>query len=142
MPASKRSASGRTRKASPKKPDGPGEGGPGDEGPSEGPPQLGRNPDADPVKIHREYVQRRLGGGALPTPEAYEDALEEWHKIPGAVRGSAGEVHPERLQREAVRGRADIAAEEEEVAEPPEAYEGPLPATDPGENDPYEDSAR
>jgi hypothetical protein len=29
-------------------------------------PTLG-NPDADPVKIHREYVERRVGGGGEPT---------------------------------------------------------------------------
>src|SRR5215467_15915593 len=40
------------------------------------PPRLGRNPDADPVRIHREYVQERLGGGELPTPEAYERAVD------------------------------------------------------------------
>jgi hypothetical protein len=50
------------------------------------------NPDADPVRIHREYVQRRLGGGADPTPEEYARALAEWHKLPGAVSAPPGEV--------------------------------------------------
>lgn len=53
--------------------------------PGEGPP-LQRDPDADPVKIHREYVERRVGGGEPPTPEAYERAIGQWHQLPGAVR--------------------------------------------------------
>jgi hypothetical protein len=47
-------------------------------------PRLG-NPDADPVKIHREYVERRLGGQTLATPEQYERATEQWQRLPGAV---------------------------------------------------------
>jgi hypothetical protein len=57
----------------------------------DGPPRLG-NPDADPVRIHREYVERRLGGGAEPTPEEYQRALAEWHQLPGAVSAPPGEV--------------------------------------------------
>jgi hypothetical protein len=144
MPTEKRSPSGRSRKASPKKSEGS-----GDKGPPEEPPELSRNPDADPVRIHREYVQRRLGGGALPTPEAYENALEEWHRLPGAVRGPAGEVHPDR-ERPGAAGEATggggeaarAAAEEAEATGQPEGYEGPLPATDPGDNSPYENRAR
>jgi hypothetical protein len=86
---------------------------------------LGRNPDADPVRIHREYVQQRLGGGALPTPQAYERALDQWHRLPGAMRGPATELHP-------------VADEEFAAAVESESYEGPLPATDPGDNRPYE----
>jgi hypothetical protein len=54
-------------------------------------PKLG-NPDADPVKIHREYVERRLGGGVPATPEAYARALEQWHQLPGAVSTPPSEV--------------------------------------------------
>jgi hypothetical protein len=136
MPTSKRSPSARSRKSSPKKSDGS-----GDAGPPEEPPQLGRNPDADPVRIHREYVQRRLGGGGLPTPEAYENALEEWHRMPGAIRGPAGELHPERM-RSAAEGREMADVEEAESEEQPAEYEGPLPATDPGDNSPYQNSAQ
>ena len=93
--------------------------------------RLERNPDADPVRIHREYVQQHLGGGALPTPEAYERALDQWHQLPGAVRGPAAELHPEAEQS---------ASGAKELAEPAEAetYDGPLPATDPGDNRTYE----
>ena len=70
------------------------------------PPTLG-NPDADPVKIHREYLERRLGGGAEPTSEEYARALAEWHKLPGAVSAPPGEV-----------SSADSASPEEEEQEP------------------------
>jgi hypothetical protein len=113
-------------------PSGPGGGGGGGE-----PPQLGRNPDADPVRIHREYVQRRLGGGAPPTPEAYERALDQWHQLGGAVRRPAGEVHPEDAKRREAEQRNLI----ERRPDTAEQYDGPLPATDPGDNSPYEHGA-
>lgn len=97
--------------------------------PSDQSAPLQRNPDADPVRIHREYVQQHLGGGALPTPEAYERALDQWHRLPGAVRGPAAEVHPET----ATEVERELSATEAE-----QTYDGPLPATDPGDNRPYE----
>jgi hypothetical protein len=49
-------------------------------------PPVQRNPDADPVKIHREYVERRLSAGApAATHEAYARAIKQWNKLPGAV---------------------------------------------------------
>jgi hypothetical protein len=54
-------------------------------------PRLG-NPDADPVRIHRDYVERRLSGGADATPEAYARAIQEWHQLPGAVSAPTTEV--------------------------------------------------
>jgi hypothetical protein len=85
---------------------------PPSDGDEDRPPTLG-NPDADPVRIHREYVERRLGGGAEPTPEEYARALAEWHKLPGAVSAPPGEV-----------ASADTAPQEEqeeqEEQEPPE----------------------
>ena len=50
------------------------------------------NPNADPQKIHRDYLERRLGGGAPATPEAYSRALEQWRKLPGAVSTPPTEV--------------------------------------------------
>jgi hypothetical protein len=50
------------------------------------------NPDADPVKIHRDYVERRTGGGGPVSREAYARALEQWHQLPGAVSTSPSEV--------------------------------------------------
>ena len=46
-------------------------------------------PEADRGGKDREVildiVNRRLEGGAAPTPRAYARALEQWHKLPGAV---------------------------------------------------------
>lgn len=36
-------------------------------------------------KIFADLVQRRLGGGATPTAEAYAKAMQQWQKLPGAV---------------------------------------------------------
>jgi hypothetical protein len=36
-------------------------------------------------KVHEEIIERRLAGGAPPTPEAYARALEQWHQLPGSV---------------------------------------------------------
>jgi len=44
------------------------------------------NPDADPVRIHEDFIERRLGGGAPATPEAYDRAVRQWRELPGAVR--------------------------------------------------------
>jgi hypothetical protein len=48
--------------------------------------------NVDPAQIHREYVERRVGGGAPATPEAYARAIEQWHRMPGAVRVPPSEV--------------------------------------------------
>jgi hypothetical protein len=37
-------------------------------------------------KIFGELVQRRLGGGATPTAEAYAKAMQQWQALPGAVQ--------------------------------------------------------
>lgn len=54
-------------------------------------PTLG-NPDADPQRIHREYVERHFGGGEPATSEAYEKGVEEWNRLPGAVTRQPGEM--------------------------------------------------
>jgi hypothetical protein len=106
------------------------------------PPELTRNPEADPVRLHREYVQQRLAGGALPTPEAYARAADDWQRLAGSVRLPATDI---RASQEPVpdeqlllgSGKEPQAGREEEA---PEArYEGPLPATDPGDNRAYEE---
>jgi hypothetical protein len=108
----------------------------------EGPPGLSRNPDADPVRLHREYVQRRLGGGALPTPQAYERATDEWHQLSGSVRTPATEVPTEPEEPVLDEGPSLSSAEQRRESDESvsgETYDGPLPATDPGDNRPYED---
>ncbi|MFG1932137.1 hypothetical protein ACGFK1_16050 [Mycobacterium sp. NPDC048908] len=62
-------------------------------------PRLG-NPDADPAKIHRDYVERYIGGGGEPTEGAYADGLQrayadglrQWRNLPGAVSFSASVI--------------------------------------------------
>ncbi len=110
-------------------------------GESGGRGRLRRNPDADPVRLHRDYVQRRLGGGALPTPEAYERALDQWHHLGGAVRGPAQEVHRESEEEGARTAGSERTAAEEAGGTADRSYDGPLPATDPGDNSAYESGA-
>jgi hypothetical protein len=143
MPPRKRPTSsgrGRASDKTDRPPDSAGRGGGGGRGRRT--PRLARNPDADPVRIHRQYVQERIGGGELPTPEAYERAVDEWHRLPGAVRAPASEVHP---LAEQVAGALEQVAEElieTGAAGPAARYEGMLPATDPGDNSPYEERWR
>ncbi|MEP7344993.1 MAG: hypothetical protein ABI877_06995 [Gemmatimonadaceae bacterium] len=69
-----------------------------------------KNPDANPVRIHRDYVERRLAGGAPASPEAYARALEQWHKLPGAVSTPPTEVRGgdhERPREEGDVGQAE-----------------------------------
>jgi hypothetical protein len=35
--------------------------------------------------VHQRIIDRRLGGGAPASPEAYAKALEEWHQLPGSI---------------------------------------------------------
>lgn len=56
------------------------------------PPARPGRDDADPVRIHEEYVQRHLGGGGPATNEAYEEAVQQWHELPGAVIRPPAEV--------------------------------------------------
>jgi hypothetical protein len=47
------------------------------------PPQRG--PNVDRIRTHLEYLERRLQGGALATPEAYARAIQQWQQLPGAI---------------------------------------------------------
>ncbi len=47
------------------------------------PPQQDRN--VDRTIVHRDYLERRLQGGAPATPEAYARAIEQWQQLPGAI---------------------------------------------------------
>lgn len=53
------------------------------------PPEKERGPrrkrDGRDRPVIVEIVRRRMEGGAAPTPEAYDQALQEWQKLPGAV---------------------------------------------------------
>jgi hypothetical protein len=50
-----------------------------------GEPQGPGNPEANPVQIHRDYVERRVGGGERLTPEAYARVTRQWEALPGAI---------------------------------------------------------
>lgn len=54
------------------------------------PPPLDEN--ANPVEAHDDYLRARLGGGAAAAPGAYQQALEQWHALRGAVRAPAAEL--------------------------------------------------
>ena len=47
------------------------------------PPHIDEN--ADSTIVHRDYLERRLQGGAPATPEAYARAIEQWQQLPGAI---------------------------------------------------------
>jgi hypothetical protein len=36
--------------------------------------------------IFVDLLQRRMGGGATPTAQAYAKAMQQWQKLPGAVQ--------------------------------------------------------
>jgi hypothetical protein len=38
------------------------------------------------VEVHRAYLEHRLAGGEPATPEAYQRALAQFEKLPGAMR--------------------------------------------------------
>lgn len=63
-------------------------------------------PYGDPVRIHREYVERHVGGGQDPTSERYRDALEAWGRLPGAVRRPPVEVPDDDTERDDQDGDA------------------------------------
>jgi hypothetical protein len=51
------------------------------------------------IEIHRAYLEHRVQGGDPPTPERYRRAIEQFQKLPGAVRSTPpampGEQEPE-----------------------------------------------
>lgn len=44
----------------------------------------------DAVRIHEAYLQHRLGGGEPASPDAYRRGVEQFEKLPGAVRSTPG----------------------------------------------------
>ncbi|MCW2986862.1 MAG: hypothetical protein JWR63_4432 [Conexibacter sp.] len=58
------------------------------------PPKPVRKPPIDPDIVHRAYVERHLGGTSDPGQDAYDRALEQWHRLPGAVRNPPTETTP------------------------------------------------
>jgi hypothetical protein len=61
------------------------------------PPRDPRKPHEEhdnAVKVHEAYLQHRLGGGEPASPEAYRRALEQFEKLPGAMRSTPVPVRP------------------------------------------------
>jgi hypothetical protein len=57
---------------------------PGDDSPGDA-----RRPhveEGDAVRVHEAYIENRLGGGEPPGPEAYQRAIEQFERLPGAMR--------------------------------------------------------
>ena len=54
--------------------------------------------EQDSILVHEAYLQHRLSGGEPATPEAYMRAVEQFERLPGAVRtgSSAGRTIPPR----------------------------------------------
>jgi|SRR5271166_2851978 len=48
-----------------------------------------RRDDTERRTAHVEYLARKLGGGAQPTPELYARVARQWQNLPGAVRSMA-----------------------------------------------------
>jgi hypothetical protein len=51
--------------------------------------------ESDAVRVHQAYLEHRLGGGEPATPEAFRHAIEQFQKLPGAVRSAPSPVAPE-----------------------------------------------
>lgn len=58
-------------------------------------PQGPGNPEADPVRIHREYVERRLGGGERLPPAEFRRVEAQWQALPGSIRRPPLELKPD-----------------------------------------------
>lgn len=74
----------------------------------------------------------------MPTPEAYERALDQWRRLPGAVSGPAAEPHPDAEGQFPADTADEGSSEFDKKSADTEEYDGPLPATDPGDNRAYE----
>jgi hypothetical protein len=79
-------------------------------------PRLG-NPDADPERIHREYVERHLGGGEPATPEAYERGVEQWRRLPGAISRAPAELRAPSDEEEEKAAQEEAEPDDSPTAE-------------------------
>jgi hypothetical protein len=48
------------------------------------------------VDVHRAYLEHRLAGGEPASPEAYRRAIEQFQKLPGAMRTVPPAASPEK----------------------------------------------
>jgi hypothetical protein len=75
-------------------------------------------------KVHEEIIERRMGGGAPPTPEAYARALEQWHKLPGSVVRPATDIDLP-VQESPKAGDADEPSSSHDSGDGPSRDKGP-----------------
>ncbi len=52
------------------------------------------HPEGRERRVFEEQMEKRLGGGAPPSPEAYARALEQWNRLPGAITKGPTNVIP------------------------------------------------
>jgi hypothetical protein len=50
--------------------------------------------------VHQELLEKRIGGGDPPTPEAYAKALQEWQQLPGSVVRPPTDVKPSESEKD------------------------------------------
>jgi hypothetical protein len=84
-------------------------------GPRDGDEYEGKAHDELPgaVRVHQAYLDHRLAGGEPATPEAYRRAVEQFQKLPGAVRSVPSPAAPERPGTDAAH-----ASDDDEEGEP------------------------
>ena len=58
------------------------------------------------VQVHEAYLKHRLEGGEPASPEAYRRAIEQFQKLPGAVR-STPVVVPKQETDDTTEGEVD-----------------------------------
>jgi hypothetical protein len=55
--------------------------------------------------VHQELLEKRLGGGDPPTPEAYATALKEWQQLPGSIVRPPTDVKPSESEKDTAQVR-------------------------------------
>jgi hypothetical protein len=72
------------------------------------------------VRVHEAYLEHRLGGGAPATPDAYRRGVEQFQRLPGAVR-SVPPVTPPKAPPKAPPGGPGGGPSEQPGEPPPGA---------------------
>jgi hypothetical protein len=57
-----------------------------DKEPEENPEGQAELEEGEAVQVHDAYLEHRLGGGRAAEPAAYERGIEQFEKLPGALR--------------------------------------------------------
>jgi hypothetical protein len=62
--------------------------------------------------VHQELVEKRIGGGDPPTPEAYAKALQQWQQLPGSVVRPPTDVKPSESEKDTAKVKDEDKKEE------------------------------